>query len=82
MASCVSSVVSCLPCGEGLEPWLDSEVVEFGVFGVLWLRLDDLAGGGGDDSPRPAPFRLNPLRLRGSGGRPCNDDIAILSIIL
>lgn len=38
-------------------------------------------GGGSQPSPRP-PVKLNPLRLLGNGGRPCKEDIAILSCIL
>ena len=77
IASCVSNVVNCLPGGDGRE--LDG-CVGLIFFGVL---LDDLVGGGGGShaSLRPS-LRLNPLRLLGRGGSPCNEDIAILSRIL
>lgn len=80
MANWVSRVVSCLAGGEGLE--LDC-VTFVGVFALLWVLLEDLVGGGGGSTVSPLPLlRLNPLRLRGRGGNPCKEDIAILSSIL
>lgn len=77
IASCVSNVVSCLAGGDGLDDdWI-------GVLPPLCVLLEDLVGGGGGSQPslRP-PLKLNPLRLLGNGGRPCREDIAILSCML
>lgn len=70
-------MVSCLAGGDGLDDdWI-------GVLPPLCVLLEDLVGGGGGSQPslRP-PLKLNPLRLLGNGGRPCREDIAILSCML
>lgn len=77
MASCVSNVVSCRAGGDGLDDdWIE-------VLPPLCVLLEDLVGGGGGSQPslRP-PLKLNPLRLLGNGGRPCREDMAILSCML
>lgn len=70
-------MVSCRAGGDGLDDdWIE-------VLPPLCVLLEDLVGGGGGSQPslRP-PLKLNPLRLLGNGGRPCREDMAILSCML